>query len=482
MRHDIEVFINNFTKELLENNAAVFAGAGLSVPLGYVNWRELLRPLADEMEIDIEKVNDLVSLAQYYCNEKCGNRHKINQLIFDEFNRQTKQSVNHEILARLPIDTYWTTNYDSIIEDSLKEEGKIPDVKYTVEQLALTKPKRDAIVYKMHGDKEHPSNAIVIKDDYESYHIKYAPFINALAGDLVSKTFLFLGFSFSDPNLDYILSRVRITFNNNQRSHYCILKETKEEEYKDKPQDFNFEKRKQELFIRDLMRFNIQTLLVDDYSEITSILSIIEKNINRNNVFISGSAHTFDPCETGIAEEFIRDLSKKIIKNDFNIISGFGLGLGDLVVSGALEEIYSKIRRVDNNRLLLRPFPQKVSFNIDRDELWDFYRRDMISRAGITIILFGNKIEDNNLINAGGVYKEFLIAKEKGNLIVPVGATGYMAKVIWNEVNDNFDEYYPNCSEQGKKLFQNLNDSEINSEKLIDTILDFINLFRKEYI
>lgn len=482
MKHDIELFIDTFTKELLENNAAVFIGAGLSVPRGYVDWKGLLKPLADELEIEIEDVNDLVSLAQYYCNEKCGNRYKINQLIFDEFNRQTKQGINHKILARLPIDTYWTTNYDSLIEDSLREEGKNPDVKYTVEQLALTKPNRDAIVYKMHGDKEHPSKAVVIKDDYESYHINYAPFINALAGDLVSKTFLFLGFGFSDPNLDYVLSRVRITFNNNQRTHYCILREITKEKYEGKSEYFEFEKRKQELFIRDLQRFNIQTLLVDDYSEITQILKTIEENINRKNIFISGSAYTFAPYEKDIAEEFIRELSKEIIKNDFNIISGIGLGLGDLVVSGALEEIYSKNSRIDNNRLLLRPFPQKVSSDTDRDELWDKYRRDMISRAGITIILFGNKIEDGNLVDAGGVYKEFLIAKEKGNLIVPVGATGHMAKVIWNKVNDNFEEYYPNCSEEGKKLFQNLNDPKMSSEELIDLILEFINLFKKRDI
>jgi hypothetical protein len=65
-------------------------------------------------------------------------------------------------------------------------------------------------VYKMHGDIDRPDEAILTKDDYESYHVKMQPFLNALSGDLISKTFLFLGFSFTDPNLDYILSRGRI--------------------------------------------------------------------------------------------------------------------------------------------------------------------------------------------------------------------------------------------------------------------------------
>jgi len=48
MDRDIELFIRDFLKEVREDNAAIFAGAGLSAPAGYVNWRDLLRPLAEE--------------------------------------------------------------------------------------------------------------------------------------------------------------------------------------------------------------------------------------------------------------------------------------------------------------------------------------------------------------------------------------------------------------------------------------------------
>lgn len=100
------------------------------------------------------------------------------------------------------------TNYDSLIEDALTESKRVVDVKYNNKHLSLTKPHRDAIVYKMHGDKSNPDEAILIKDDYEKYYRDHAQFITALSGDLISKTFLFVGFSFSDPNIDYILSSV----------------------------------------------------------------------------------------------------------------------------------------------------------------------------------------------------------------------------------------------------------------------------------
>ncbi len=222
MNHQIKIFIDKFAKEIKENNAGIFAGAGLSKPSGYVNWSELLAPLAEELGIDISRESDLVSLAQYYCNEK-GGRGEINRVILEEFASERSFTNNHSILARLPISTYWTINYDSLIEDALKSYGRNPDVKYTIEQLALTKPSRDCVVYKMHGDKQHPSNAIILKEDYEVYSRKYEPFVTALSGDLVSKTFLFIGLSFTDPNLDYILSRIRINYGDNQRPHYTFV-------------------------------------------------------------------------------------------------------------------------------------------------------------------------------------------------------------------------------------------------------------------
>lgn len=69
--------INNFAKAVIEGYAAVFAGAGLSRGSGYVDWKNLLKPLAEEIGLDIDKEDDLISVAQFYRNEKM-NRGAIN--------------------------------------------------------------------------------------------------------------------------------------------------------------------------------------------------------------------------------------------------------------------------------------------------------------------------------------------------------------------------------------------------------------------
>ena len=124
-----EQFIKKFTKAVQDSNAAVFAGAGTSVDAGFVNWKKLVKPFADEIDLDIDKESDLVGLTQYYINSKMGNRGSVNQEIVYQFSSQEAETKVTNLLTRLPISTYWTTNYDNIIENDLKKNNRRKDIK-----------------------------------------------------------------------------------------------------------------------------------------------------------------------------------------------------------------------------------------------------------------------------------------------------------------------------------------------------------------
>ncbi len=457
-------------KDLAEDNLAIFAGAGLSAPAGFVSWSELLRPIAEELELEVEKETDLVALAQYHCNSNLANRGKLNQLLINELANEAEITANHKILARLPVSTYWTTNYDKLIEKALTEAGKIPDTKYRIKQLSFTKRGRDAVVYKMHGDIEHPDEAVLTKDDYETYHVKMQPFINALSGDLVSKTFLFLGFSFTDPNLDYILSRVRVAYSTDQRQHYCIQRLIVAEAGESQA-DTDYRKRKQELFIQDLLRFGIKTILVTDYSEITDILRQLEWAYRRRTIFLSGAAHEYGRWKTADAEDFIYSLAKEIAALGFRIVSGFGLGVGSSVITGVLEHVYMSGKRLDSDQLILRPFPQSEVGSRSIAEVWHEYRSDMISYSGIVIFLFGNKIKDGVIVSSDGLIKEFEIARSSGLLLLPVGATEYATREVYNKL---LEEGYFNSSDfppSIRKYIDQLGDAKADLATIKNTLI-----------
>ena len=93
-----KAFFRDYIKVIRDGNAALFAGAGVSRPSGFVDWKELLRPLAEDIGLKIDDEHDLTLVAQQVRN-KAGNRNLINQSIMEAFNREVDLNDNVRILA-----------------------------------------------------------------------------------------------------------------------------------------------------------------------------------------------------------------------------------------------------------------------------------------------------------------------------------------------------------------------------------------------
>lgn len=472
----IDYFIREYLKALEDDNAAIFAGAGLSAKLGYVDWKGLMKSVAEDLGLSVDKETDLIAVAQYHSNHFGGNRTKLDELLITEFTKDAKPSRNHDLIASLPLAAIWTTNYDTLIEDAYQKIGKRVDKKTTVKNLAQTKPRTDIVVYKMHGDIAQPQDAVLTKDDYETYNDKRGLFTIKLQGDLVSKTFLFLGFSFTDPNIEYVLSRVRALIGQkSERHHYYITKRIeKPKPFKGKKKDdYEYDISKQRHFINDLQRFGIQTVFIDDFPQITEILEDLHKNVYRRSIFVSGSAHEYAPFGRERVERLAYNLGREIIKNGYNLVSGVGLGIGGTLSLGALEELYTTQSSFSaNSRTLLRPFPQNSPAGISQAEFWRKHREDMISKSGFAIFLCGNKEKSGKTVIADGVLEEWEIAKAMKKYPIPIGASGHAARQIWEEVNADFSRFYPKSG--FKQHFQTLGNENSTDDQIIDAVLGII--------
>tara|TARA_R110000796_G_scaffold96719_1_gene203212 strand:- start:673498 stop:674943 length:1446 start_codon:yes stop_codon:yes gene_type:complete len=478
IKKEHEAFIKDFIESLEDRKAAIFAGAGLSVGAGYVDWKGLLSDIADEIGLDIKKEEDLIAVAQYHSNENRG-RSKLNNKILKIFTEDVEETENHQILSRLPIDTYWTTNYDKLIESTLEKNNLIVDVKHENKQLPTSKYKRDAVVYKMHGDADHPADAIITRDDYEKYFLTHEPFINALKGDLITKTFLFIGFSFNDPNLEYALSRVRLNFGENASHHYCFVKSVSRDDFGTDP-DFDYQKRRQELRLNDLREYHINPVMVESYEEITQILKEIEQKFRMRSIFISGSAEEYGEWGRERAVKLVHKLSAKLVSKQYRIVNGFGWGIGSAVINGALEQIYKNPKKHSEEQLVIKPFPQFATGDKELSDLWKEYRERMISLTGIAIFLFGNKKNPENeseIVLAGGVKKEFEIALKVGCIPIPIGSTGYMASQLWDEIKSDITKYFVGI--EGIEEDLNILQQEQQADKVIASVVRIVEAINK---
>ena len=469
-----DLFVREYTKAIQNGTAAIFAGAGFSKSAGFVDWATLLKDIAEEIDLDSSKeTGNLPALAQYYENEK-GNRNRLSELIRNEFCDIKEPDENHLLLSHLPIHTYWTTNYDHLIEDCLRREKKKVDVKVTEGNMSISMYGADAVVYKMHGDVDLADKTILTQREYETYGERHPLMLNALTRDFQSNTFLFLGFSFTDSNLNHIVSQLKTIAERNDggvKTHYCIMRKP-QQGIDENDADFSYRLKKDELNHKNLLKYGIEIIQVDDFNEITEILRDLNKAYYQKTVYISGAVADYGNWTKDTAERFVFKLGGSLVKNGYRIVTGYGLGIGNSVIGGVLNEVYMNKGKQLDDELIARPFPQG---NDDIRAKWPAYRKDMISYTGISIFLFGNKRnQDGDIVLSDGMQQEYDISESQGNILIPVAATGGMSQSLWEQLMKQYGGEEPYKSLSKEYLAIRDDNAYKDPDKLLECILDIV--------
>ena len=382
-KDDIEHFLNYYSEQVISGEATLFLGSGISRDSGFPSWKALLTPCAEELGIELTDQTDLYSIAQYYSN-----RHSDAEL-----RKLFNKAVN----------------------------------RFSVQDTKIN-------VYKMNGDVATPTSMVVTKNDYEHYAQKHPLFLTFLKKELVANTFLFIGYSFSDALVLDCLSSLTEFLGPAGNCHYAIMlvddKVTAKTEY----------------FFEDLyLRYKIKCLAVQK-ADIPVLISRLAKKVREKKVFISGAYDTVpEECDQ-FADKLSFELVHHLYENEFRISTGVGKRLGTFITGYAHQYLAERSIKNTARFLSMRPFP----FHLELDENAKIrYRNIMQADCSAAIFLFG---QSRSTTLAGGfeltghyshgVYMEYELAKKSGLAIIPVGATGYEASVIWKEVKANINQYY----------------------------------------
>lgn len=437
-----EEFIRDYSAAILDSRAAVFVGSGLSRDACAYDWKGLLREAAEDIGLNADRESDLISLAEYYVNNKrC--RTKIDEAISKCFKDIRIPAENHRLLASLPITSYWTTNYDRLLEYAFENMGLSYSVLTDDYSLKKHTDGKDIILRKLHGDVDRPAECVITRRDYEEFAFKHEILLSQLKGEMCAKSFLFLGYSFSDTDINHILTRIRLFYKDSSpQRHFCVLPSVRKGT-EETDADFEYRKRWLEHHIADLQTYGINTVLVEDFSEITDMLKAIRHRISAKQVFISGA---FEEDGGGVYAKYARDISKWLIESGYRIHTGYGKNVGAEIVAGAFsacENSKTKIKDF-NGSVFLYPFPyQKAMSNDERKAAYTELRKNAILKTHITIIINGTKMppKHSTLVVSDGVLEEGRLSIEHGNIVVPIAVTEGAARQLWAEISDTKSAY-----------------------------------------
>jgi hypothetical protein len=447
---DRAAFVEEWSAKVARGAASVFVGAGASVGAGYPTWRSLLRKIASELGLDIDEEHDLAAVAQHYVNRDRG-RSRLTQIIADQFPVRPVPPVLR-VLARLPIRQVWTTNWDSLIETAFSDIRREPDVKERADDLTYELPGTDVTVYKMHGSVRDLANVVLATDDFELYRIKREAFLRVLAGHLISTSFLFIGVSFTDPNLGHLLAAIREMYERyaprgHGQTHYAILRRPQENDFNGQENAearYKTAKVRHNLFVEDLKRYNVQCVVVDAYEESEGLLAEVERRLALRAVFVAGSLSegALEPEDAAYVRAVAYEVGRAVALSGKRLVSGYGLGIGDHVLSGMLGGGWLDASSSLDKRITVRPFPLMLPEGADKEAFYRRYREDLVAQAGICIVICGLRAKrggESGFENAPGVREEVDLARALGRFVIPVGSSFGEAKEVWTTASTNPD-------------------------------------------
>ncbi len=432
-KEKLPAVLEYIARHIINRECSLFLGAGMSLNSNLPTWHQLLKPCAEALDIQDAPNLNLFSLAQYYVNNR--SESELRRIINEQISAIAKSTDLHKTLVSIGFKSIWTTNYDQLVEDSLKECGIAYNSIASDADIKNVSHEGKVNVYKINGDISNRDTMVLTQRDVERYERTHKLFLTFLKKELVSNTFLFFGYSFKDRIILNCLCDIREYLNSDfsHTTHFAIMV-------------VNGEENKDTIyFAEDLkLRYGIECIFISK-DDLEPVIGLLLKSIRNKKVFISGAYYVLSKREEHFAEVLSECLVRKLYDNKYRISTGIGKRLGAFITGYANQFLISSGITDTNKYLSMRPFP----FHLKLDSNTKIrYRTIMEHDCYASIFMFGRSettAKEGSYSETGhyskGVYQEFQIAKSLGHIIIPLGTTGYEARVIWKEVKQSINEY-----------------------------------------
>lgn len=392
--------IDAFARAAFRGNGAWFLGSGVSIPSGLPDWPTLLKPFANPLNIKVRDFDeDLPAIAQYIINYHSGNRGPLIRTILDGLRHVIEPSAYHRAVARSSIGTIWTTNYDLLIESSL---SGIPHVVRSREEemTSWSDPKIEVEVIKAHGsvNTSGPRQITISTEDFEDYAQKRPATLQRLRSDLLSKSFLFVGYGYRDPNIQTALIEARRLSGGATLPHYMLQTKIDDPE----------RNRRQDLWHTDLRRIGVDCVVTPNHEATQRIVEMIALRSRGPTIYITGSHTANDPRATEIGELLAVEGDIRPI-----LLDGQSTGTSRTLLSAFQTAcVVAKCELRDHIRFYANPYASNPAFSNDPNLMPMLKRwRAPLLRQAHTVLVFDGGM---------GTMAEVDIARDLGCQIVPI--------------------------------------------------------------
>lgn len=208
------VKLDEIIQRLEPKRTVLLFGSGSSIPSGAPSAAQLIARFSDAFSIDPFdlKLSEMASLA-----EKKTSRAALIKELRSSF-KSIKPVGGIKNLPAYNWKSIFTTNYDTIIEQTYELHKKICRACSSNFDFGIDDTDSDAVLYKLHGTIEkdacdgNQSRIILTEGDYDQTEPYREYLYDRLKGDLAGAELIIIGHSLADPDLNAVIKRA-ITIN-----------------------------------------------------------------------------------------------------------------------------------------------------------------------------------------------------------------------------------------------------------------------------
>ena len=209
----LEQDIRFLAEELEKGKLVVFVGAGVSKNSGLPDWKELIKDYAEYRGIKEFTSKEYLTIPEEVF-ERYGSL-KYYEIAEKRFSGKYFPNSIHRILKKMDLTYIITTNYDTLIEDEIKNlqiVSKDEDLPYT---------NSNRMLIKMHGDFDN-KNIVLKKSDYDNYEKNFPLISTHIKGLFTTNTVLFIGYSYNDTNIQQIMNWIKEILKEKTRKAFLV--------------------------------------------------------------------------------------------------------------------------------------------------------------------------------------------------------------------------------------------------------------------
>ena len=209
----LEQDIRFLAEELEKGKLVVFVGAGVSKNSGLPDWKELIKDYAEYRGIKEFTSKEYLTIPEEVF-ERYGSL-KYYEIAEKRFSGKYFPNSIHRILKKMDLTYIITTNYDTLIEDKIKNlqiVSKDEDLPYT---------NSNRMLIKMHGDFDN-KNIVLKKSDYDNYEKNFPLISTHIKGLFTTNTVLFIGYSYNDTNIQQIMNWIKEILKEKTRKAFLV--------------------------------------------------------------------------------------------------------------------------------------------------------------------------------------------------------------------------------------------------------------------